>query len=403
MNDRRKQAFSTWHGRVHREGDDAAAGWLVSLFEDDDGSLDRSLTHGFHAYAGRMPPFVARRAVEKLARPGQLVLDPFAGGGTVVVEAMRRGCAAIGRDLSPLARRIARVRTMITDEATRTRLVDTAAAIAAISAERAIERMKPPMPMWSREALEFFPPHIALELFGLRAEIGRVPDEDPISLPLRMTFSAILSKVVERKPEEGEEPSDRHVARGFPSKWFGDKAAELARGLAELASVVPEGTPPARIETGDARLLDRIDDASIDAIVTSPPYAGVYDYAEAHAARFVMLRLHREDFQRKQMGARGDGSGPHPMDWERDRIAYLQAMARVLKPGACAFLIVGDGVVGGAPENALTGILNAIKSTPLTRVAMASQDRPPADPYLIDLFHGLPRREHLILLRRLPN
>ncbi len=402
MNDHRKQAFSTWRGRVFRAGDDTAAGWLVSLFEEDDGSLDRSLTHGFHAYAGRMPPFVARGAIAKLATPGAVVLDPFAGGGTVAVEAMRAGCAAIGRDLSPLARRIARVRTMITDAETRTRLVDTAKAISELSIEKAQDRIKPFMPPWSSEALEFFPPHIALELFGLRGEIGRISDEDPISLPLRMTFSAILSKVIEPKSDAPRQPGDRHVARGFPSKWFADKAAELARGLEELANCVPPGTPPARIETGDARIMDRIPDGSVDVIITSPPYAGIYDYAAAHAARFVMLRLHREDFERKQIGARGDGSGPHPLDWERDRAAYLNAMSRVLKPGGFAFIIIGDGVVGGEPEDALGGLQAAIRATPLTRVAMASQDRPPADPFLINLFEDRPRREHMILLRRLP-
>lgn len=34
---------------------------------------------------------------------GKLILDPFMGGGTTVVEALRLGCSVIGIDLNPVA------------------------------------------------------------------------------------------------------------------------------------------------------------------------------------------------------------------------------------------------------------------------------------------------------------
>ena len=34
---------------------------------------------------------------------GQIVLDPFMGGGTTVVEALRLGCKVVGIDLNPVA------------------------------------------------------------------------------------------------------------------------------------------------------------------------------------------------------------------------------------------------------------------------------------------------------------
>lgn len=62
-----------------------------------------SLTHPFYRYPARFGEAFVREAVECFSKPGQTVLDPFCGGGTTVVEALRLGRSAIGNDLSHLA------------------------------------------------------------------------------------------------------------------------------------------------------------------------------------------------------------------------------------------------------------------------------------------------------------
>jgi site-specific DNA-methyltransferase (adenine-specific) len=47
------------------------------------------------------PPAVVRRLLRAWSRPGDLVVDPFAGGGTIVREAKRLGRRAIGFDIDP--------------------------------------------------------------------------------------------------------------------------------------------------------------------------------------------------------------------------------------------------------------------------------------------------------------
>ena len=49
--------------------------------------------------------------IVNLAKPGDLVLDPFMGGGTTVIEALATGRRAIGLDINALAVLIARVKT----------------------------------------------------------------------------------------------------------------------------------------------------------------------------------------------------------------------------------------------------------------------------------------------------
>lgn len=59
--------------------------------------------HEFYRYPARFSPSFARAAIEAFTAPGQLVLDPFAGGGTTLVEARLAGRPAVGADLNPLA------------------------------------------------------------------------------------------------------------------------------------------------------------------------------------------------------------------------------------------------------------------------------------------------------------
>lgn len=78
-------------------------------------ALDQStiagLTHRFYRYPARFSPKFAGAAIEAFSRPGDLVLDPYMGGGTTIVEALVKGREAVGGDINSLATFIARVKT----------------------------------------------------------------------------------------------------------------------------------------------------------------------------------------------------------------------------------------------------------------------------------------------------
>ena len=64
----------------------------------------RYLTHSFHEYKGRFYPQLAKAFMNYAGlKKGDVVLDPFCGSGTTLVESLLFGVNAIGIDINPLA------------------------------------------------------------------------------------------------------------------------------------------------------------------------------------------------------------------------------------------------------------------------------------------------------------
>ena len=68
-------------------------------------------THNFYHYPARFSPEIASAVMEVLSKPGEVVLDPFMGGGTTIIEALAMGRRAVGTDLNELAHFVALTRT----------------------------------------------------------------------------------------------------------------------------------------------------------------------------------------------------------------------------------------------------------------------------------------------------
>lgn len=70
-------------------------------------------THGFYNYPARFSPQFARAFIKNFTEPGDLIIDPFMGGATTMVEARTMGRRCIGIDINELSFFLAQAKTII--------------------------------------------------------------------------------------------------------------------------------------------------------------------------------------------------------------------------------------------------------------------------------------------------
>lgn len=256
-------------------------------------------THGIHAYKGKFYPQLAK-SLFNLARlePGQQVLDPFCGSGTVLLESYLNGLRGFGTDINILAVKIARVKTEILDVDPYVR-------------DRVLSRFQDSLvrcdasekwlSMFSESSLEellsWFPRRVLAKLGWLFHQIEQVSVAS-IREFLEVIVSSIVRDVSQQDPKDlrirrREEPIDD--APVF--ELFGRRLAELRGRLhhfSERVNSSPYLLIPAKAVEGDCRdaqVFQRheIKPSSVDAVVTSPPYATALPYIDTDRLSILLL------------------------------------------------------------------------------------------------------------------
>lgn len=358
--------------------------------------------HAFHSYPARMHPETARRLIVDLSKTGQLVLDPFCGSGTVLVEARRLGRRGVGYDINPLSRELSWLKTLAPSDAWLGRLQEEAARVAAHADERR-KRKAGATRRYSPADRARFAPHVLLELDGLRDGILNSGD-DELRRALLLVLSALLTKVSSKAADSATRSADKRIAPGFPSRFLVKKTAELGRLLAEYRGRLTPGSEAPSARLGDARTLPGLAAGSVALVVSSPPYPGVYDYLAHHDDRLRWLGLDAERFERLEIGSRRELSkssfGAALGRWERDLGATLLALSKALSTTGQIVLLLADSTLAGKPLLADRVVAKLAPAAGLALRARASQARPHFHAGSRAAFAERSRREHLLLLAR---
>jgi DNA modification methylase len=410
---KRRRSLTNVGGEIERGGDTRASELLAHAVDvaptTEADAPDRAHVHGFHAYPARAHPVTARRLVDAFAPARGLVLDPFCGSGTILIEAMLAGRDALGTDLNPLAVMLARAKTYPRKAEAAAALVAAAEAAAAFADARRKAKLGATRRL-PQEDVSVFAPHVLLELDGLRAGIEKAPPE--ARPDLQLVFSSILVKLSAKRGDTSDEPLEKRVSAGYPARLFVRKTAELVARFAEFAELLPKPVPRARVLLDDASKLAKVDDASVDAVITSPPYVATYDYLAHHELRMRWLELDTRRLAKDEVGARRHYEKMTPGEarasWERELARFLTALARVTKRGAPVVLLIADsatprGPRGDRPEALRADVIVADAAEHIGTfepVARASQARPHFHGPTVDAFIDKPRAEHALLLRR---
>jgi DNA modification methylase len=391
-------------GRVALRGGSAAERKALeaALSVEPDEEATLAHVHGFHSYPARLHPETARRLVADLSPAGGTVLDPFCGSGTVLVEARLLGRRAVGVDLSPLAVALAGLKVSAPGLPW-TRDIERAAERVAEHADDRRKKRVGATHRYGEEDVELFEPHVLLELDGLREGVDRI-QPNTLRRALLLVLSASLTKFSKRGGDTTHLGAPKRIAGGYPIRFFVKKARDLAVRLGEAAELLPDDALPARIAVADARRLLRVSDKSVDLVVTSPPYPGIYDYLDHHRARMRWLGLDARDLEQNEIGARRHArrrSFAYAFGRFRSEMgSALSEIGRVLRPSGLAVVVSADSVLDNRAVRSDAMFTDLAPSAGLVVVAIASQERPHFHGPTRDAFRDRPRHEHAVLLRR---
>ena len=406
-------------GKIYRDGNSATATVLVEALTaaQTDRETADTFTHPFHAYPARLHPATARVLVDFIgegAKRTQPLVDPFCGSGTVLVEARALGLRTLGSDLNPLAVLVARAKTWTAPPRRRSQLREAGHAIAGttLAAGKAARRsgaeaapLRKPRGFdpnsRDRRLARWFAPHVRRELEHLADEIEQLREHDAeLADILLACLSSVLYKVSSRTSDTDPTWVERHVARGQASRLFAQRVDGLAAGLADLAKI---HAPLPEIHELDIRKLDKVvPDGSACGIVTSPPYAGTYDYAEHQRLRFDFLALRHRDLDANELGPRrsfDNDAEAATLAWQKALAGFVAKIGRALAPDRAAALVIGDSVAGGVARFALDDLRDALPGD-LVLEAWASQERAKLGQVERRAFGDRPKCEHAVVLRR---
>jgi len=365
------------------QGDELVAVSMASALSAME-RVDRA-THGFHTYPAGLHPDAARDLL--LAFPGDSVLDPFCGGGCVLVEGRIAGRRTHGRDLAPTALRVSRARTATPTDEQLTAFRSTARKLT----EHARKHPERPPPHVLEVVREWYAPHAGKELQALLSGIRDV--QDPLVRKLLLAvFSSIVVKTSWRRSDTSARREKHRRPPGTTAVLFHKKVRELARRQLALRELVPDGTPETELDLQDARQITVPE--PVDLVLTSPPYPAVYDYLPMQHLRNVWLgdqaQVTKEIGPRRAWRKQGKQAR---RQWVKDTAAWTKAAVSALKPGGHLVVVVGDGLTPAGPVDTVAASRDGARAAGLETLARASLLRP-------DHARDSSRWEHVFAFRK---
>jgi DNA modification methylase len=308
--------------------------------------LDAHLWHGsFNAresslqqlapYVGKMKSGMARVLIALYSRPGDTVLDPFSGSGVVSLEAVLCGRRALANDLSPYAYALTRGK-LEAPGSEKIALARSKALVDTVEREASAADLSG-IPEWVRE---FFHPDTLGEVLVAFRVLREQEDYF-----LTACLSGILHHV---RPGFLSYPASHLVPYLRKAKYPPEEFPEMyayrdlrSRLLAKVKRVYRRSMLPNDWENREYQVwctnsMDLpIQDETVDAIISSPPYYGALDYARDNRLRLWFLGC--KDW--KELDA---SLTAHNKVYLPQMSVCLQEMYRVLKRGRHCVLVLGD-------------------------------------------------------------
>lgn len=315
------------------------------------GHSNQYLTHWFYPYKGKYHGQMIKALINFMGvKEDGVILDPFVGSGTTLVECATLGIPSIGIDINPALCIVSQIKT-------------DSLSIDYPELSHWLSKLKP-LDIFDyffgqiRERRAWFLgfSHLNKDAKDLLAEAWQwhLPDGFIKDLPFEwrnLFFLCSLHALSDHTYLQGTSKE-----RPFTEFFIRDLNEYLDTIRDTHAVLQDKGvkiTKP-KILFGSALDLPLPSD-SVDGIVTSPPYSIALDYVKNDRHLLNYLGIETSELREQLVGLKGKSLEKLQL-YEKDMKQSLVEMQRVLKPGCYAAIVLGDVVVENLRTNFCTKI-----------------------------------------------
>lgn len=270
-------------------------------------SVNQYLTHWIYPYRGKFHPQMIRALLNIVGITQQsLVLDPYVGSGTTALEASLLGAKCIGVDVSPLCILLTRVKT--------------ASVTAVDKIQQKVRALLEDVSLDPHDASIANDDNSVVADFVEVARMVAFSDMSRRKRDIRVSFRKNLQAMLESVEAHASILERFHIVPGQVSAVLGDSRHLGMAGIRE---------------------------ATIDAVVTSPPYSIALDYVKNDEHALEALGVDLPELRGGMTGVRGRGRKEKLALYNEDLKRMFCEVEKVLKPGAKAVFVIGDATVDG--------------------------------------------------------
>jgi 16S rRNA G966 N2-methylase RsmD len=265
-------------------------------------------THGLFPYRGKFHPQLIKSIINILGIDrGATILDPMAGSGTTNIEAALMGIDSLAVDVSPFCQF----------------MIQTKYEALTINLE-----LLQKLPTDTDKMFDYFNRGRVLN------RIEQIKERDKHSI-YRLAFLAWLDAL----------GYSMRVVRSNHRQLF---AKVLPRYIETVKSILGNQHFKQK-ELGHTTVLSdsealkvNLPDASVDCVITSPPYSFAIDYVENDQAQLEFLGYKTDDLKKRLIGLKGKNKAEKLSNYFSDMEVVCSEIARLLKKNSFFVMVIGS-------------------------------------------------------------